>query len=60
MSLVAFVLLLSIPVVMVAKRTPATVLLVAVWGFFIALTPAGPQVAAILSDLGSTVVGIAA
>jgi hypothetical protein len=60
MSLVAFVLVLTIPVAMLAKRTPASSLVLAVWGFFLALTPAGPGVAEFLSSMGHTVLGMAA
>lgn len=57
MTVVAFVLLLTIPVAMLAKRNVFTALLVAVWGFSLGLTPMGPSLAVILNDLGSTVLG---
>ena len=59
MTVIAFVLLLAIPVLMVAKKTPVTVVLVAIWGLFAGMTPAGLQVAHALNHLGASVLYMA-
>lgn len=56
MTVLAFVLLLGIPVALLAKRNALTVLLAVVFGLFIGMTPMGPPLAHGLNNLGSTVV----
>lgn len=53
MTVLAFVALLAIPVLMLAKRTPAMVFLVAVWGLFLGMTGPGQLAADMLNDLGT-------
>lgn len=58
MTVVAFVLMLSIPVVMLARKTPVAVFLVGIWGFFLGATPAGPTIAHWLNAAGSGLLGM--
>ncbi|MBO0846337.1 MAG: hypothetical protein J2P22_13075 [Nocardioides sp.] len=58
MTIGLFVLMLSIPVVILAKRTPFHVAIVAVWGFFLGLTPIGPQLAHLLNTAGVSIANL--
>jgi hypothetical protein len=58
MTVVAFVLLLTIPVAMLAKRNIFSTLLAGLWGFFLGMTPMGPTLAGILNNLGGTILGV--
>lgn len=53
MTVLAFVALLAIPVLMLAKRSPASIALVAIWGLFLGMTDPGTVLAAALNDLGA-------
>lgn len=54
MSVVPFALLLTIPVVLLAKRSPFVTLIVAVWAFALSLTPWGPGIHAAGISIGRT------
>lgn len=57
MTVVLFVLMLSIPVVIIARKSPAIVVLAALWGFAVGMTPAGPAIAQLLEQAGSSIAG---
>lgn len=58
MTVVLFVLMLSIPVVIIARRNMAIVVLAALWGFALGMTPAGPAIAELLNRAGSSIAGL--
>lgn len=60
MTVVAFVLMLAIPVVMLVKRSPFTVVVCVVFGLFLGMTAIGVHLAGALNDLGHSVVHLAA
>lgn len=58
MTVVMFVVMLTIPVLMVAKKNVPTVVLVAVWGFCLGMTPAGQPLARLLNQAGQSIAGM--
>lgn len=54
MTVLAFVAVLAIPVVMLARRSPLMVSLVAVWGLFLGTTSPGQSLAELLNQFGTT------
>lgn len=58
MTVTIFVIMLSIAIFFVIKRNIAIVLLAAIWGFFLGMTPAGPTIAHILNGAGVAFVGM--
>lgn len=56
MNVVPFALLLTIPVALLAKRSPFVTLLVAVWAFALSLTPWGPGIHAAGVSAGAAIV----
>lgn len=58
MTVVMFVLMLSIPVAMVAKKDIPTAVLIAGWGFFLGMTPAGPPIADLCNQTGTAIMGL--
>lgn len=52
MTVLAFVALMTVPVWMIGKSNPGAVVLVAIWGLFLGMTPPGAAVAGMLNDLG--------
>lgn len=57
MTVVMFVLMLSIPVAMVAKGNKLHFVLIALWGFFLGMTPVGPDIAALCNQAGEAIAG---
>jgi hypothetical protein len=60
MTVLAFVLMLSIPVAMLAKKTPASAVLIGIWGLFLGMTPLGTPLASALNELGASILGAVA
>lgn len=58
MTIVIFVIVLSIAVAFVARRNVAIVALAALWGFCLGLTPVGPPIAHILNQAGTAITRI--
>jgi hypothetical protein len=58
MTVALFVLMLSIPVVIIARKNMAIVALAALWGFALGMTPAGPAIAELLNRAGTSIVGL--
>lgn len=58
MTVAMFVLMLSIPVVMIGRQNLITVVLVGLWGFFLGLTPIGPDLAVLLNQAGAAIAGL--
>lgn len=57
MTVVVFVIMLSIAIVFVARRNIAVVVVAALWGFCLGLTPLGPPLAHILNQAGTAFTG---
>ena len=55
MTVVMFVLMLTIPVLMVARNNRLAFVLIGVWGFFLGMTPAGPQIADVFNQAGAAI-----
>lgn len=53
MTILAVVALLAIPVAILAKSNPATVVLTTVFGLFLGMTAPGGALAGALNDLGA-------
>lgn len=53
MTVLAFTALMAVPVLMIAKSNPGTVVLVALWGLFLGMTAPGAALAGALYDLGT-------
>lgn len=58
MTVGLFVLMLTIPVFILARRTPFNVAVIGLWGFFLGLTPLGPQLADLLDSAGSSIASL--
>lgn len=58
MTVVLFVIMLSIPVLIIARKNVAMVVLAALWGFALGMTPAGPTIAALLNRAGTSIAGL--
>lgn len=58
MTLVAFLILLAIPLALLAKKNALTVLIASVFGLFLGMTPVGVQLARALNAIGSHVVHV--
>jgi hypothetical protein len=52
MTVLAFVALMTVPVWMIGKSNPGSVVLVALWGLFLGMTAPGAALAGALNDLG--------
>lgn len=53
MTSLTFVAVLAIPVLMLARRAPLMVSLVAIWGLFLGTTSLGQSAAVVLNQFGS-------
>ncbi|MBO0812106.1 MAG: hypothetical protein J2P23_08670 [Microlunatus sp.] len=58
MTVALFVLMLSIPVLILARKNMGIVVLAALWGFALGMTAAGPSIAELLNRTGTSIAGL--